>query len=78
MKEAVRWLSSDERSEERIETTNKQNTLVTELLLKLIGFDTAEEHRLLNQWIMDEYNEPNRKRLQKQTDLHALLLVGLP
>ena len=54
MKEATRWLSSDERSEEHIETTSKQETLVARLLLKLVGFDTAEEHRLLNQRILDE------------------------
>jgi hypothetical protein len=31
-----------------------QGYSTTELLLKLVGFDTTDEHRLLNQRIMDE------------------------
>ena len=45
MGSGIRWLSSDEGNEERIETTNKQSNLV------MAGFDTSRDKHagLLNQ-----------------------------
>jgi hypothetical protein len=55
MNSEVRWLSSPEATAEgRIETTSEWR-----YFLYSVGFDTAEEHRLLNQQSIEDFFPPS-------------------